>query len=75
MARQFSTPSIRTPAPEFLPHGPETSSLRPSLAPSTDNLAWSDLAGTSITDQAKTFLAILGCCALLMFSLKALGGE
>jgi len=75
MVREFSTPRIRTPAPEFSARGPETSSLSPSLASTAESADWSELAGTSITDQAKTFLAILGCCALLMFSLKALGGE
>jgi hypothetical protein len=72
---QFSTPHFRTPAPELVSRGPETSSLRPSLAPTAETLEWTELAGATLTDQAKTFLAILGCCALLMFSLKALGGE
>lgn len=69
------TPRIHTPAPAFHSPRAEPSSFKTSLAPSTEAIAWSDFAGTSITDQAKTFLAILGCCAMLMFSLKALGGE
>jgi hypothetical protein len=75
MVREFPAPRIRTPAPEFVARGPETGSLTPSLASTVESTDWSELASTSITDQAKTFLAILGCCALLMFSLKALGGE
>lgn len=74
-SRQFSTPRIRTQAPEYLARGLGAGPLKTSLAPTVENVEWSELVGTSITDQAKTFLAILGCCALLMFSLKALSGE
>jgi hypothetical protein len=46
----------------------------PSQSRSADPISWNEIAGDSITDQAKTFLAIMGCCAVLLHMLRILGG-
>ena len=48
---------------------------RPVQTSDADAISWMEIAGESITDQAKTFLAILGCCAVLLQTLRILGGS
>ena len=77
-AGSFAGRTVQTPANPFESPLPRTGfvhdSSRPSLEPAGDEVSWAQIAGDTFADQIKTFLAILGCCAVLMFALKAIGG-
>jgi hypothetical protein len=68
---------INTPAPTAPSPTPQTTFLNSAQTspPSTEAVTWSELAGSTVTDQAKTFLAILGCCAILLHTLRLAGSE
>jgi hypothetical protein len=44
-------------------------------APTVRTLGWEDLAGTTLGEQAKTVLAIVGVVALLLHALRWLGSQ
>jgi hypothetical protein len=76
--RANSEPAFASIAPPISNQKSEISNLPAvSLAPPNESVAgdsavWTDLAGGPLMEQGKTYLAILGGCALLLHALKLL---
>ncbi len=77
-ANSFAARAIETRAPTADQALPQTgfvnSPTLPSLEPVSEQVSWRQIAGETIADQVTTFLAILGCVAVLMCALRIVGG-
>lgn len=70
---------LRAPTHEFAAASPQNNSFevstRPSLSPTSDQVGWSEIAGDTLVEQLKTFLAIFGGCAALMLLMRVAVGS
>ena len=77
-APAFAARPIETRAPVVQAVAPQPSFVgspnQPSLEPASEQVSWTQIAGNTLAEQTKTFMAILGCVAVLLGALKVIGG-
>jgi hypothetical protein len=64
---------VAGPAIDALTENAQPQQATPEEAADSPLLSWTDLAGSTRTEQAKTVLAGLGCLFLLLTTLRLLG--
>jgi hypothetical protein len=73
----FASRAVDSPAPiadlAALQPGFLEKPTRPSLEPAVQQVSWAQIADETFDSHLKTFLAILGCVAAMMFALRILG--
>jgi hypothetical protein len=68
-------PIDRSPLPTSIPASSQVAASSLATPQTGEVLSWSEIAGDNLSDQAKTFMAIFGCCAVVLQALRLLGKE